>query len=418
MRYFCLVLSLLLFSCGDVQSLKYKPKEESSLKKKSKESWTDKLADKSGSEDGRNNPFDSDVSDSQVSGEDELAPRKKEESSVSKTDTEENHLVDDSNKKEESKGSKAKTHELSIKDFEIDESKEEKNTYYTYYYTEDSYKVVLALNSYKQLQKSLSERPKALVLSAKDVRVVQDLVLDRRYSSLLQVPIFSYDELLSSLANIYSAEGQKELESFVKFKDFVGGFSSVKSAMKSKEFWQKVEELSEQSRLCVNYKILLSAKNRTAPKVYSFVTSFEKINDFNEYFDSLFVYENNKFKTYKFVEFETYKQVKKKVGYLRGFRKKLNKKTHAMLKYVSDYGELVMRYDVQWGRQERIFNDIEKIRDGKLSASRNEIKRLQDKYDSTRRLLDDMSPDIKKMNEGMEKYISKFVYRLNKRNRG
>lgn len=307
----------------------------------------------------------------------------------------------------------AKDKTLSIKDFKIDREKEVDGHYYTYSYSSsEKIRVFLALNSYSELNKAIKESPKAIILPKEDARVVQDLILDRKYSYLVQIPIFTYESLGNSINQLKDTRGKKELKKFQEFRKFIKGFSGYSIMFKSKDFWARIKKESQENELCINYKILLSAKEKTASKRYSFVTSFEKLIEYNRYFNNLFEYENGKFKDYKFKRFETYKEIDRKVKSLKAFRSRLDPKVQGMVKYVQANGELVMRFDAQWKRLDDI--KVELDRRGRTDSRR--IGQLQDKYASIVRLLNDMTPDIQKMSKGLDRHSTKYVAKLNQRN--
>ena len=465
-RNVCLCVSLFLVSCGDVKDLKYQPKgrEKTADVKEPKDeesTWAEKFAeeeylksleaevselsakkDAEASESVASDDGDgAETSDSVVSDDTEaekdpfdeaLEDDGKEEQDpydaalADDTETEKDPFDEalenegqadvDSDTKSLVDRKTTGIPTLGIKDFKGDKVKEEDGSYYTYYYSYGSYTVILALNSYEQLKKRIKKKPKALLLAKQDYRVVQDLVLDKKSAYLLQVPLLAYEDLSQSLHDVHAEEQQKELELFREFKKKVGTFSNYSKAYKSKEFWDSVEQLAKESKSCMNYKALLSWRKKKNPRAYSFVASFEKLVDYNEYFDGLFVFSGSYLKDYHFEQFKSYKEIGKKLRSLKVFRSKLDRGVLAMVKYVNDYGELVQRFDAQWGRRAKLLSDIRKLREAGR-ASRRDINQLVLKAQSIDRLLNQMGPDIAKMNRGMKKYVNKYVNRLNKRNK-
>ena len=124
--------------------------------------------------------------------------------------------------------------------------------------------------------------------------MVQDLLLDKLYSALTRIPIYSYEGEAKSL-NLSHSALEEEKEHFKGFKKLLKKYGSFERAMKKKAFWDSLKVIAEEQPACLNYSLLMKMKNGKLQKMYSYVTATDKIFSFNDYFSKFFVVEKGRF---------------------------------------------------------------------------------------------------------------------------
>ena len=292
-----------------------------------------------------------------------------------------------------------------------------KYSYFTYYHYNESYKAVESMNSYGNLKDFLRKGTSLLMLRKKDERVLQDLLLEKSFRYLTRIPVYSYKDLDEAKSLLSKDVLAARVEQFKKLKPTIKKYGSFERAIKKDACWETIKEFSEEQPECLNYSLLLKWKSGKLIKRYSYVASLDKLFDYNEYFSKYFIIEKKKFKGYRFKLFHSYKTLKKMVTRLRGERSKFSNKTSDLYKTVYEYGELVMRYDVQYGRYLKVEKDYKRAkkkydRDKNVGSYNRAVDAHNRKVSSANKLMDDIIRDALEEDKNYEFILNRHVENL------
>ena len=286
----------------------------------------------------------------------------------------------------------------------------------TYYYYDGKNMAVESMNSYYFLKEYIKKQS-FLYVRKKDARVVQDLLLDKLYSALTRIPIYSYEGEAKSL-NLSHSALEEEKEHFKGFKKLLKKYGSFERAMKKKAFWDSLKVIAEEQPACLNYSLLMKMKNGKLQKMYSYVTATDKIFSFNDYFSKFFVVEKGRFKGFNFTLFKSYPAIEKKLKQMRYERTRFPSSISGLFRNVYSFGEYTMRYDAQYGRIRHLDRDLKKAeakykRDKNVGSWNRFVGDHNRKVESFNRKIKEIRKDALKVDSIYEGILRKHVKNLN-----
>ena len=302
---------------------------------------------------------------------------------------------------------------------EMAKSKDEKapeGMYYMYFHKENNFTVVKSLNNLNQFKKLMVERPEAIFIREKDVRVVQDLLIEKKYSYLTNVAIISYEDLDKTKKLLKTKHWKRELTSFRRFRISLKSYSSRKAAFRSSSFWELVKEERESSSKVINYEVLLSWKNRKVPSRYSYVGSFTKLGEFEEHFSENIEFGPNlKLKRYNYEEFDSHNALEKQLRKIRSIRPRMSPKVKELVAYCDDFTAWLMRFDSQYGRCHQLARRLVRLRDSQTrSGLRREYKDLSRKYKSISQQMQGLKAELRSRQEEWTAMYSRHLAKIEK----
>ena len=269
-----------------------------------------------------------------------------------------------------------------------------------------------SLNNFNVFMEFMKEKPKLVLIREKDIRVIEDLLLDKSFAYLTNIPIISYSDLSSVKKKLNEKSWEKELNSFREFRIELKSYKSGSAAFKSKIFWDFVKGHKEAYLNVVNYEVLHKWKTRKYSKRYSYVSSLGKLSELDLKLCELLVLKSGLPDDYKYKEFETYKLLEKQMYQIKRLRPRLSSRVGDLAGMLYESTEWMMRLDAQYGRVYTAAQRLQRVRERTTrSGVVRDVNSFVRTYKSAERKLAELFKEMIKSYESNMKVTSKHIDR-------